>query len=227
MALSDPSAVALLSGGMDSAVAAAWAQREGGFTLVTLTVDYGQRHRVEIGAAGRISGWLGAAEHIVIRADLRAAGGSALTDEIDVPKAPGGDEIPITYVPARNTVLLALALGVAEARGATALVIGANRVDYSGYPDCRPEFLEAFQHVADVGTRAGVEGRAPQVLAPLIDLPKSGIVELGARLGVPFEETVSCYDPSGDGRACGACDACRLRRAGFRTAGLPDPTRYA
>jgi len=218
--------VALLSGGMDSAAAAAWARAEG-FELVTLAIDYGQRHRVELAAAERISRWLGAAEHVVVPVDLRPVGGSALTGDIAVPKKSGADSIPVTYVPARNTLFLAIALGLAEARAAGAIVIGVNRVDYSGYPDCRPEFLSAFERLVEVGTRAGVEGRAPRVLAPLLDLPKSEIVRLGARLDVPFGDTVSCYDPTSDGAACGRCDACRLRREGFEVAGITDPTRYA
>lgn len=211
---------------MDSAVAAAWA-RDQGFSLVTLTVDYGQRHRIELEAAREISRWLGAAEHVVLAVDLRAVGGSALTDGIDVPRGGGTAGIPATYVPARNTVLLALALGLAEARGAEAIVIGVNRIDYSGYPDCRPEFLEAFARVAEAGTKAGVEGRAPRVLTPLIDLSKAGIVKMGTGLAVPFARTVSCYDPAPTGGACGVCDACRLRRKGFLEAGVADPTEYA
>jgi 7-cyano-7-deazaguanine synthase len=211
---------------MDSAVAAAWA-RDRGFEIVTLAVDYGQRHRVELTAAREISRWLGAREHVVLEVDLRAIGGSALTDRIDVPRAAGTAGIPATYVPARNTVLLALALGLAETRGAEAIVIGVNRVDYSGYPDCRPAFLDAFARVAEAGTKAGVEGRAPRILAPLLDLAKSDIVKLGARLEVPFERTISCYDPTTTGAACGHCDACHLRRQGFREADVADPTEYA
>lgn len=211
---------------MDSAVAAAWARAEG-FELVTLTVDYGQRHRAELEAAREISSWLGAREHVLLAADLRAVGGSALTDRIDVPRGGGTAGIPVTYVPARNTVLLALALGLAEARGADTIVIGVNRVDYSGYPDCRPEFLEAFARVAEVGTKVGVEGRAPTVLAPLIDLSKAGIVKMGIGLAVPFARTISCYDPTPTGAACGNCDACHLRRKGFSEAGVADPTDYA
>jgi len=218
--------VALVSGGMDSAVAAAWARDEG-FEIVTLTVDYGQRHRVELEAAREISRWLGAREHVLLAVDLRAVGGSALTDSIEVPRGGGTEGIPATYVPARNTVLLALALALAEARDGLAIVIGANRIDYSGYPDCRPEFLDAFGRVAEVGTKAGVEGRAPKILAPLLDLPKSGIVEMGTRLEVPFVRTVSCYDPTPTGAACGRCDACHLRRKGFLEAGVADPTEYA
>jgi len=219
-------AVVLLSGGMDSAVAAAWA-RQRRAALVALTVDYGQRHRGEIEAARRIARWLGVREHVVLEVDLGAVGGSALTGDLEVPKSGPAGGIPVTYVPARNTLLLALALGLAEARGASSIVIGVNRIDYSGYPDCRPEFLDAFRALARVATKAGVEGRAPDVLAPLLDLGKAGIVTLGTRLQVPFEETLSCYDPGPAGGACGGCDACRLRRAGFEQAGLADPTRYA
>jgi 7-cyano-7-deazaguanine synthase len=218
-------AVVLLSGGMDSAVAGAWA-REQGFALVTLSVDYGQRQRPELRASRRLSRWLGALEHVVLRVDLRAVGGSALTDDIDVPKGGVGPGIPVTYVPARNTILLALALGLAEARGADAIVIGVNRIDGPGYPDCRPEFLDAFRGLSALATKAGTEGRAPRLLAPLLDLPKSGIVALGTRLLVPFRDTLSCYDPTPAG-ACGACDSCRLRRKGFEDAGVEDPTRYA
>ena len=220
-------AVALVSGGMDSAVAAAAARRDG-YRLVTLCVDYGQGPRAELAAAHRISAWLEAVEHVELTVDLRTVGGSALTGDLEIPKDGDGNEggIPVTYVPARNTLFLALALGLAEARDAQALVIGVNAVDYSGYPDCRPEFLTAFEEVARVGTRAGVEGRAPRVLAPLLDLPKSDIVRLGVRLRVPFGVTVSCYDPDSSGRACGACDSCRLRRRGFHDAGVEDPTAY-
>jgi 7-cyano-7-deazaguanine synthase len=213
---------------MDSAVSAAWAAREQGFELVTLAVDYGQRHRAELAASKVISDWLEAAEHVVLGIDLRPVGGSALTTDAEIPKPDAPAEgIPVTYVPARNTILLSLALGLAEARGAGAIVIGVNRIDYSGYPDCRPEFLEAFQRVAGLGTRVGVTGGVPRVLAPLVDLSKAAIVELGLRLGVPFEKTISCYDAGPDGGACGACDACRLRREGFLAAGVRDPTRYA
>lgn len=220
-------AICLLSGGMDSAVAAAMAKEGGaGGGIVTLTVDYGQRHRAELDAARALSEWLGALEHLVVGVDLRAIGGSALTDDIDVPKNRPSEKIPATYVPARNTVLLALALGAAETRGASAVVIGVNRVDYSGYPDCRPEFLDAFRRLGEAATKAGVEGRAPEIRAPLLDLSKADIVREGTRLGVPFGRTVSCYDPSESGEACGSCDACRLRREGFASAGVPDPTRY-
>jgi 7-cyano-7-deazaguanine synthase len=210
---------------MDSVVAAAL-QRADGLRIATLSVDYGQRHRVELEAAERLSGWLGAEEHLVVRVDLRAIGGSALTDEIDVPKQPGSGSVPVTYVPARNTVFLSLALGAAEVMGASSIVIGANQVDYSGYPDCRAEVLDAFGRLAALATRAGVEGRAPRIRAPLLDMSKAEIVRRGCALGVPFAETISCYDPSASGAACGSCDACRLRRAGFEDAGEPDPTRY-
>lgn len=215
-------AVVLLSGGMDSAVAGAWA-RDQGYGILALTVDYGQRHRIELEAARKVARWLGALEHVVLRVDLRAVGGSALTAEIPVPRGGHTEGIPVTYVPARNTLFLALALGLAEARKADAIVIGANRIDFSGYPDCRPEFLAAFARVAETGTKAGVEGRAPSLLAPLLDLSKEGIVRLGLRLGVPFEDTLSCYEPGPGGRPCGACDACRLRRLGFAAAGVADP----
>jgi len=215
-------AVVLLSGGLDSAVAGAWARAEG-YAVVALTVDYGQRHRAEIEAARRVARWLGASEHVELKVDLRAVGGSALTSAIPVPREGPGKGIPVTYVPARNTLFLALALGLAEARGADAIVIGANRIDFSGYPDCRPEFLDAFARVAETGTKAGVEGRAPRILAPLIDLPKEGIVRLGERLNVPFGDTLSCYDPDPQGRPCGTCDACVLRHKGFTSAGVVDP----
>jgi 7-cyano-7-deazaguanine synthase len=215
-------AVVLLSGGMDSAVAGAWARAEG-YAILALTVDYGQRHRIELEAAGKVARWLGAREHVVLRVDLRAVGGSALTAEIPVPRGGPGEGIPVTYVPARNTLFLALALGLAEARQAAAIVIGANRIDFSGYPDCRPEFLAAFARVAETGTKAGLEGRAPSLLSPLLDLSKERIVRLGLRLLVPFADTVSCYEPGPEGRACGTCDACRLRRMGFAAAGVVDP----
>jgi len=211
---------------MDSAVAAAWTRRAG-YRLVTLCVDYGQRPRAELQAARNIAEWAGSEEHVLLEVDLRSVGGSALTGDIDVPKdGAEGEGIPATYVPARNTLFLALALGLAEARAANALVIGVNAVDYSGYPDCRPEFLSAFEVLARVGTKAGAAGRAPRVLAPLLDMSKSAIVRLGVELGVPFGRTVSCYDPDAQGRACGSCDSCRLRRRGFAEAGLDDPTPY-
>ena len=222
-------AVVLLSGGLDSATCLAWARAQG-FACHTLAVDYGQRHRVELAAAARVAAALGAADHREVRVDLRAIGGSALTADLPVPRgrdaAAMAAEIPLTYVPARNTVLLALALGLAETLGATDLVAGMNAVDYSGYPDCRPEFVRAFESLAALATRAGVEGARFTVHAPLMRLDKAAIVRLGAGLGVDYGLTHSCYDPAPDGRACGACDSCRLRARGFRAAGLPDPTRY-
>jgi len=223
--LSQPRAVALLSGGMDSVVAAAMI-REEGYELVTLSIDYGQRHRSELVAAERLSRWLASSDHRVVKLDLRAIGGSALTDDIPVPAAGTSTGVPVTYVPARNTVFLALALGLAEVVRAEALVIGANAVDYSGYPDCRPAFLDAFGRLAEVATKAGIEGHAPRVLAPIVKLSKSEIVRTGLRLSVPFAKTVSCYSATDEGRACGQCDACRLRADGFRDAGVDDPTRY-
>jgi 7-cyano-7-deazaguanine synthase len=223
-------AVVLLSGGLDSATCLAWARAQG-FVCTTLTVDYGQRHRVELEAARRVAASLGAADHREVRAELRAIGGSALTADLEVPR--DRDEramssgIPVTYVPARNTVLLALALGLAETLGAADLVAGMNAIDYSGYPDCRPEFVRAFEALANLATRAGVEGTRFHIHAPLLALDKAGIIRLGASLGVDFALTHSCYDPASDGAACGRCDACRLRSRGFREAGVPDPTRYA
>ena len=228
--MSAPRAVVLLSGGMDSATALAWA-RHRGHECHTLAIDYGQRHRVELAAARRVSAALGAAAHREVAVDLRAIGGSALTADLPVPHARPESEIgagvPVTYVPARNTVFLAIALGWAETLGAADLVAGMNALDTSGYPDCRPEFVRAFEALARVGTRAGVEGAAIRVHAPLMELDKAGIVRLGARLGVDFSLTHSCYDPAADGAACGTCDACVLRRKGFREAAVPDPTRYA
>jgi 7-cyano-7-deazaguanine synthase len=222
--------VVLLSGGLDSATCLAWAVRQG-FECHSLTVDYGQRHRAEIEAARRLSRALGARDHREIAVDLRALGGSALTAELPVPKhraeAEIGGGIPITYVPARNTILLALALAYAETVGSVDLVVGVNALDFSGYPDCRPAFLTAFKALAGLATRAGAEGAEYQVHAPLLTLDKAGIVRLGASLGVDFSLTHSCYDPALDGAACGACDACLLRRKGFREAGLIDPVRYA
>ena len=222
-------AVVLLSGGLDSTTCLAWAL-DRGWECFTLAVDYGQRHRVELEAARRLSRQLGATEHREVAANLRALGGSALTADLAVPKgrAPErmAEEIPVTYVPARNTVLLALALGWAETLEASDLVAGMNALDYSGYPDCRPEFLRAFETLANLGTRAGTQGRPFHLHAPLLALDKAGIVRLGISLGVDYALTHSCYDPSPDGAACGACDACLLRRKGFREAGVPDPTRY-
>jgi 7-cyano-7-deazaguanine synthase len=221
-------AVVLLSGGLDSATAAAWA-KAAGFEVAALSVDYGQRHRLELEAARRVAEKLGIRDHRVVAVDLRAIGGSALTAEIAVPRDRDaiGADVPVTYVPARNTVFLALLTGFAEVVGASDLVIGANVQDYSGYPDCRPEFLRAFEDVARLGTRAGVEGGRFSVRAPLLHLSKAGIIRLGASLGVDYAATLSCYDPPAALVHCGRCDACRLRRAGFTEAGIPDPTVWA
>jgi 7-cyano-7-deazaguanine synthase len=219
------SAVVLLSGGLDSATALAIA-REQGFVCHALSVDYGQRHAAELAAARRVARAAGAHEHRVMRVELAGIGGSALTDtRLAVPEAPS-EGIPITYVPARNTIMLALALAWAEVLGACDLFIGVNVLDSSGYPDCRPEFIAAFGRVAALATKAGVEGRPCRVHTPLITLTKAEIIREGARLGVDYGETVSCYQADPGGRACGRCDACRLRRAGFVAAGLADPTRY-
>lgn len=217
-------AVVLLSGGMDSAVVAAIA-REQGYAVHALSILYGQRHAAELAAARRVAGALCVVEHKVLTLDLRAIGGSALTDDIAVPEEPG-EGIPVTYVPARNTVFLALALGYAEVIGADNLFVGVNAVDYSGYPDCRPAFVEAFERLANVATRAGVEGHRLRVHAPLMHLGKDEIVREGLRLGVDFALTVSCYQADEEGRACRRCDACRLRAQGFAAAGVADPTRY-
>ena len=222
-------AVVLLSGGLDSATCLAWARREG-FECWTLAVDYGQRHRIELAAARRVAQAIGAVEHREVSVNLRAIGGSALTADVDVPRdrdPSAMNDIPVTYVPARNTILLALALGFAETLGAADLVAGMNAVDYSGYPDCRPEFVRAFEGLAGLATRAGVEGARFHVHTPLMALDKAKIVQLGVSLGVDFSLTHSCYDPGADGAACGRCDACELRRLGFERAGIPDPTRYA
>jgi 7-cyano-7-deazaguanine synthase len=220
-------AVVLFSGGLDSSTCLAIA-REEGFAPHALAVRYGQRHACELAAAGRVAAAMGAPLKVV-DLDLRAIGGSALTGELEVPKdAPLGQGIPVTYVPARNTVLLALALGYAEVLGAQDLYIGVNAIDYSGYPDCRPAFVRAFEALANVATAAAVEGRARYTVhAPLLQLSKSEIIRRGAGLGVPYALTHSCYDPDPEGRACGRCDSCRLRRQGFSDAGVPDPTRYA
>lgn len=217
-------AVVLFSGGMDSAVVLALA-RERGFACHTLAVDYGQRHRAELAAAAHASRVQGAEDHRVVRVDLRAIGGSALTDDIAVPDA-GGGGVPVTYVPARNTLMLTLALGLAEVIGARDLFCGINAVDFSGYPDCRPEFLLAFQKLANVATVAGGEGAGFTVHAPLLDMSKARIAQEAARLGVDLAGTVTCYRADDAGRACGDCDACVLRAKGFAEAGLPDPTRY-
>jgi 7-cyano-7-deazaguanine synthase len=224
--MADPAAVVLLSGGLDSAVALAIARAEG-FACHCLSVDYGQRHRAELDAAARVARSLGAVAHQMLRVDLAAIGGSALTDaDIAIPERPS-DGIPVTYVPARNTILLSLGLGWAEVLGAADLFIGANSVDYSGYPDCRPEYLHAYEVMANLATRAAVEGRAFTLHRPLVYLTKAEIVRRGTDLGVDFGATVSCYQATAAGLACGRCDACRLRRAGFEAARLPDPTRYA
>ena len=217
-------AVVLVSGGMDSAVVLAIA-REQGFEPYALSVRYGQRHTSELDAADRVSNALGAAAHKTVVVDLRSIGGSALTDDIDVPEA-GGRGIPVTYVPARNTIMLSVALGWAEVLGSADLFCGVNAVDYSGYPDCRPEFIEAFDKLANVATKAGVEGAGFRVHAPLLHLSKADIVREGLRLGVDFAQTVSCYQADAAGRACRHCDACRLRAEGFAAAGVSDPTRY-
>lgn len=220
-------AVVLLSGGLDSATTLAWA-RDRGFRCHALSIDYGQRHAAELVAAKRVARALGAAEHRVAHVDLGQFGGSALTDtDMAVPTDGPGPGIPTTYVPARNTVMLALALAWAEVLGARDLVIGVNAVDYSGYPDCRPEYIAAFAQLARLATKAGVDGAQFNVHAPLIALSKADIIRLGRRLGVDYALTVSCYQADADGAACGQCDACRLRRAGFEDAGLPDATRYA
>jgi 7-cyano-7-deazaguanine synthase len=220
-----PRAVVLLSGGLDSATTLALA-RERGYRCHTLAVAYGQRHESELAAAQRVAAALGAAEHRLMHVDLARIGGSALTDTaIAVPQAPTSG-IPVTYVPARNTLLLALALGWAEVLGATELFIGVNAVDYSGYPDCRPEFIRAFEALAKLATRAGVEGARLRVHAPLIEWSKADIIRAGMRLGVDYGLTVSCYQADPQGRACGRCESCRLRRSGFEHAGVPDPTRY-
>ncbi len=224
-----PAAAVLVSGGADSATVLAIA-REEGFDCHCLTVDYGQRHRVELEAAARVAEALGAASHRIVRLDLRAIGGSALTDDIAVPKDgdPGAGGVPVTYVPARNTVLLALLLGLAEVVGATDLWIGATAVDYSGYPDCRPAFLEAFERLAGLATVAGAEeGARYRVRAPLLELTKAEIIRRGTTLGVDYGLTWSCYDPVPPALACGRCDSCILRRRGFVEAGVPDPTTYA
>ena len=218
-------AVVLVSGGMDSAVVLAIA-REQGFAVHALSVRYGQRHTSELAAADRVARALGAVAHKTVHVDLRSIGGSALTDDIEVPEA-GGAGIPVTYVPARNTIMLSIALGWAEVLGAQDIFCGVNAVDYSGYPDCRPEFIAAFQALANLATKAGVEGRTMTVHAPLQYLSKADIAREGIRLGVDFAQTVSCYRADEQGRACGHCDACRLRAAGFAEAGMPDPTRYA
>ena len=222
-------AVVLLSGGMDSAVALAIA-REQGFACHALSVAYGQRHTSELAAAARVARQLGAVAHKIVSVDLRTIGGSALTDDIAVPESPAGSPvaqgIPSTYVPARNTIMLSIALGWAEVLEARHIVCGVNAVDYSGYPDCRPAFVHAFEQLANLATRAGVEGHRTYIDAPLMHLAKADIVRRGIALGVDFADTVSCYQADIQGLACGVCDACRLRAEGFRAAGVEDPTRY-
>lgn len=222
-------AVVLLSGGLDSAVTAALA-RERGFSLVALSFDYGQRHAIELRAAQRVANALRVERHVVQRIDLRAFGGSALTDAIPVPKHERVTEmeagIPVTYVPARNTIFLAFALALAETSAAEDIFIGVNALDYSGYPDCRPDFIGAFERLARLATRSGTEGGECRIHAPLIAMTKADIVREGARLGVDFSLTHSCYDPDAVGSACGRCDSCLLRRQGFAQAGIPDPVRY-
>jgi len=217
-------AVILVSGGMDSAVTMAIA-KEQGFICHTLSVSYGQRHSAELDAANELAKLQGAAEHKTVVVDLRSIGGSALTSDIAVPES-ASEGIPVTYVPARNTIMLSIALGWAEVLGANDIFCGINAVDYSGYPDCRPEFLAAFQNLANLATKAGVEGAGLRLHAPLIAMSKADIAREGVRLGVDFSRTVSCYQADDKGRACGRCDACRLRAAGFNEAGIGDPTRY-
>ena len=222
-------AVVLVSGGMDSAVVLAIA-REAGFEVHALSVRYGQRHTSELDAASRVAAALGAVAHKTVTVDLRSIGGSSLTADIDVPTDDDGHEIgvgiPSTYVPARNTIMLSVALGWSEVLGGTDLFCGVNAVDYSGYPDCRPEFIDGFEQLANLATKAGVEGSRFRVHAPLMRMSKADIVREGLRLGVDFSQTVSCYQADADGRACRHCDACRLRAQGFDEAGVPDPTRY-
>lgn len=222
-------AVVLASGGLDSTITAAVAKGEG-FAIHLLTIDYGQRHRVEVDRARQLAQALGASGHLLLAVDLRAIGGSSLTADEAVPKDRSEAErlldIPSTYVPARNTIFLALALAYAETLGAPAIYFGANVLDYSGYPDCRPDYLRAFEQVARLGTRAGVSGRPLEVRAPLLHMSKAEIIRTGAALAVPFHLTHSCYDPAADGTACGRCDSCLIRREGFRAAGIVDPIPY-
>lgn len=218
-------AVVLLSGGLDSATVLAMARADG-YLCHALSIDYGQRHGAELAAAARVAAAGGAASHRTVSVNLDAIGGSALTDvSIAVPSSPSAG-IPVTYVPARNTVFLAIALGYAEVLAASAIFVGVNAVDYSGYPDCRPAFIDAFQVLADVATKAGVEGQGPRIAAPLLHLSKADIIRRGRELGVDYGLTVSCYNADLQGRACGQCDACRLRAEGFRAAGVADPTVY-
>ena len=223
---SNPSAVVLLSGGLDSATTLAIARSQG-YICYCLSLDYGQRHRVELVAAAEIAQSLGAAEHRVMQLDLAAFGGSALTDaRLAIPTTPAAG-IPITYVPARNTIMLSLALAWSEVLGARDIFIGVNAVDYSGYPDCRPEYIAAFERVANLATKAGVEGKHLTLHTPLIQLSKAEIIRQGLQLGLDYARTVSCYQADAQGSACGVCDSCRLRKQGFTDAGYPDPTRYS
>lgn len=223
--MSEKKAVILLSGGLDSATVVALA-KAGGYSCYSMSFDYGQRHRAELQAAERVAQQLGVVEHKVIVLNLNGIGGSALTDSsIEVPEGPT-EGIPVTYVPARNTVFLSLALGWAEVLGARDIFIGVNAVDYSGYPDCRPEFIEAFERMANLATKAGVEGQGFRIQAPLQTMSKGEIVQAGVRHDVDYALTVSCYQADDDGRACGKCDSCRLRASGFAAAGVADPTRY-
>ena len=223
---SNPSAVVLLSGGLDSATTLAIARSQG-YICYCLSLDYGQRHRVELVAAAEIAQSLGAAEHRVMQIDLAAFGGSALTDaRLAIPTTPAAG-IPITYVPARNTIMLSLALAWSEVLGARDIFIGVNAVDYSGYPDCRPEYIAAFERVANLATKAGVEGKHLTLHTPLIQLSKADIIRQGLQLGLDYARTVSCYQADAQGSACGVCDSCRLRKQGFTDAGYPDPTRYS
>jgi len=218
-------AVILVSGGLDSATVLAMARNEG-FALHALSVDYGQRHCSELDAATRVCKTAAVKAHKIVTIDLRSIGGSALTEDLDVPRTGVGNSIPITYVPARNTIMLSVAMAWAEVLGAADVFIGVNAVDYSGYPDCRPEFISAFQQLARVATKSAIEGRTLQLHTPLIHLSKAEIIRKGMKLGVNYEQTVSCYQADPKGRACGVCDSCRIRRAGFVQAGVPDPTRY-
>lgn len=224
--MTDSVAIVLVSGGLDSMVSAARA-REDGHRVFALSFDYGQRHQVELEAARRVAKMVGAERHVVIPLDLRAFGGSALTDDIAVPKDGVGDTIPVTYVPARNTIFLSLALGWAEAAGARDIYIGVNALDYSGYPDCRPEFIAAFEHLAELATKAGVEGQPFRIQAPLQHMRKADIAREAQRLGLDAGQSWSCYDPTPEGLHCGLCDSCRLRSKGYQEAGIPDPTVYA
>jgi 7-cyano-7-deazaguanine synthase len=228
--MNEPRAIVLVSGGLDSATCLAWARSQG-FACLALSFDYGQRHRVELDAARRVASALGALQHIIVPIDLRIFGGSALTADIRVPKRRSaremGQGIPITYVPARNTIFLSFALAWAEVRAVSDIVIGVNALDYSGYPDCRPEFIRSFENTANLATRAATEGSRLRIHTPLIRLTKAEIVRLGTSLGVDYSLTHSCYDPGRSGLPCGECDSCLLRRKGFEDAGLSDPLAYS